>query len=197
VLIICAGVGNYGVRELLSRGAQVVLTDIAPEVVEATRRRWRLHPAVTCEVSDAEALPYASGSFDYVYCHAGLHHLPRPLVGVYEMYRVCREQLVFAEAQDSTTLRVLVRFGFATDWEDSGNYVYRFTRREVHKLCASLGARGYRVSTFFNQTSAVLDQRVYPRLNNAVGYRLFTAAYRVGNALFGHQGNTCVVTIFK
>jgi len=47
-------------------------------------------PRVRYEKQNCERLSYASGSFDLVFCKESLHHLTRPVQGLYEMLRVCR-----------------------------------------------------------------------------------------------------------
>ncbi len=94
-------------------------------------------------------------------------------------------------------MRWLVRIGVAQDWEPEGNYVYRFSRREVHKLSASLGASSYQVSTFFNQYSAFLNERVYPYFNNRLGIAVFKACYFAFNKLLASQGNVFIAVIDK
>jgi len=42
------------------------------------------------------------------------------------------------EAQDSFWMRGLIKVGLAESYEESGNFVYRFTRQEINKICRSL-----------------------------------------------------------
>ena len=56
-------------------------------MVEVARRE---QPSATFDEGDAEALPYADGSFDAVVCNFGLHHVPRPTLALREAYRVLR-----------------------------------------------------------------------------------------------------------
>src|SRR5438445_10956445 len=41
VLVVCGGIGNYGIRELLQRGARVTLTDLSEETIARGRDKWR------------------------------------------------------------------------------------------------------------------------------------------------------------
>ena len=51
---------------------------------------------------NAEKIPLPDASFDYVLCKEALHHMPRPMLAIYEMYRVCRHGVIFIEPQDPT-----------------------------------------------------------------------------------------------
>ena len=51
---------------------------------------------------NAEHIPLPDASFDYVLCKEALHHMPRPMLAIYEMYRVCRHGVIFIEPQDPT-----------------------------------------------------------------------------------------------
>jgi hypothetical protein len=51
---------------------------------------------------NAEKIPLPDASFDYVLCKEALHHMPRPMLAIYEMYRVCRLGVIFIEPQDPT-----------------------------------------------------------------------------------------------
>ncbi len=55
-----------------------------------------------CLEINAEKIPLPDASFDYVLCKEALHHMPRPMLAIYEMYRVCRYGVVFIEPQDPT-----------------------------------------------------------------------------------------------
>ena len=47
--------------------------------------------AIRFDEGDAEALPYADGSFDVVVSNFGIHHVPHPLLALREAHRVLRQ----------------------------------------------------------------------------------------------------------
>jgi hypothetical protein len=52
------------------------------------------------------------------------------------------------EGQDSLMVRFLVTLGIGDIWDPAGGYVYRFSRREIQKIFASLQIiREYRIHT--------------------------------------------------
>jgi ubiquinone/menaquinone biosynthesis C-methylase UbiE len=92
LLDVASGPG-YVAAEAAGRGAHVVGTDIAMDMVEEARRRFA---GTKFEVADAEHLHYADASFDAVTCAFGMLHFPRPGKAVTEAYRVLRRNGRFA-----------------------------------------------------------------------------------------------------
>ena len=90
VLVVCCGSGMEA--EMVARtGRRVVALDISAEAVARARERaTRFGFPLETMVGDAEHLPFADNSFDYVFVHDGLHHLPDAYRGVREMFRVAR-----------------------------------------------------------------------------------------------------------
>jgi SAM-dependent methyltransferase len=70
-----------------ARGADVVGADFSPAMLAEARR---LHPALTFDCADAEALPYSDEQFDAVVVNFGLHHFPFPERALFEVRRVLR-----------------------------------------------------------------------------------------------------------
>lgn len=134
VLSVCGGDGEEA--DFLQRqGAVVTMTDLSAAGVEAARVR---NPDLRCLRMDAEALAFPDGSFDWAVVHDGLHHLARPVKGLYELERISREGFVILEGQDSWLVRLLVKVGLGENWDPAGGYVYRFSRRELCKLLTSV-----------------------------------------------------------
>jgi len=87
-----AGTG-YFTLNLLQQGAveRATATDISPGMVKAlARNAKRLGLSVEATRADAEALPFADASFDLVFGHAVLHHVPDVARGLAEIRRVLR-----------------------------------------------------------------------------------------------------------
>ena len=99
-LEIGAGTGYFSLN-LLQAGvvAEATCTDISPGMVNTLRENAeRLGLTVRAARADAEALPFADGSFDLVLGHAVLHHLPNLRRAFAEFHRVLRPggRIVFA-----------------------------------------------------------------------------------------------------
>jgi ubiquinone/menaquinone biosynthesis C-methylase UbiE len=90
VLDVAAGNGNATLAAA-RRGARVTSSDYVPALLERGAERARADGLdVTFEVADAEALPYADGSFDAVLSSFGVMFAPDQARAASEMARVCR-----------------------------------------------------------------------------------------------------------
>jgi ubiquinone/menaquinone biosynthesis C-methylase UbiE len=101
--------------------------------------------------ADAENLPFEDGQFDVTFAKESLHHLPRPTIGIYEMLRVSSKAAIFIEpydAQHSPAAPYPTMREYDNFFENTENYLYRFSFREVWKLCASVQANWLIVKGF-------------------------------------------------
>lgn len=90
VLDVAAGTGNTAIRAA-ERGAEVVASDLTPELFDAGRREARAHGVELDWVeADAEALPFADAEFDAVTSSVGALFAPNHQAVADEMLRVCR-----------------------------------------------------------------------------------------------------------
>ena len=139
VLVICCGSGMDA--EYLARlGARVVALDISPGTIERAKIRARRF-AVEYEavIGDAEHLDFPDGSFDYVFVHDGLHHLPEPEKALREMTRVARRGIMITEPAQAALTRLLIRLGIMQPFEEAGNYVIRFSAAQLTNFALSAG----------------------------------------------------------
>lgn len=90
VLDVAAGTGNASIPAAAA-GAQVIATDLTPELFTAGRQRaQRAGVELEWIVADAEALPFQDDRFDYVLSSIGVQFVPRHEVVASELVRVCR-----------------------------------------------------------------------------------------------------------
>jgi SAM-dependent methyltransferase len=90
VLDVAAGSGNASVPAALA-GAEVIASDLTPELFEAGRAdAARRGVVVDWQEADAEALPYADGEFDAVLSCVGVMFAPHHEAAAAELVRVCR-----------------------------------------------------------------------------------------------------------
>lgn len=93
---------------------------------------------------------FKNEAFDYVFCKESYHHFPRPMIALYEMLRVARKAVILVEPCDN-------RYSIASNaiyfikkiigmkkhfnqgaYEESGNYVYSISKREIEKVALGL-----------------------------------------------------------
>lgn len=117
----------------------VLGTDYSPEVVaEAQKRLTQLAEAATSdaereavgrcsfEVASVFELPYADESFDVVFCHQMLLHLPKPVEALREMRRVCkRGGVVAAREADFSSVMLYPETETFKLWRDTATSIYR------------------------------------------------------------------------
>jgi SAM-dependent methyltransferase len=109
-------------------------------------------------IENAEKLSFADDAFDWSFCKETLHHLPRPYQAIYELLRVSSLGIVIIEPNDchfklntgltkrlpNVLLRMIKKMGFTRPlkenpvWENSGNYVYSFNKRDLLKIAYGL-----------------------------------------------------------
>jgi 2-polyprenyl-3-methyl-5-hydroxy-6-metoxy-1,4-benzoquinol methylase len=92
VLEIGCGMGFHS--ELLHRaGAVLSSIDLSPTSIEATRRRFELKGlSADIRSADAEALPFESGMFDFIWSWGVIHHSARTAKIVREASRVLKPE---------------------------------------------------------------------------------------------------------
>lgn len=89
-LDVAAGNGNVSLA-LARRGAAVISTDYVPALLDRGRQRAEAEGLpIAFQVADAEALPFADGSFDAVTSTFGVMFAPDQEQAASEMLRVCR-----------------------------------------------------------------------------------------------------------
>lgn len=90
VLDVAAGSGNAAIPAALA-GAEVVASDLTPELLETGRREAEQQGVeLQWRQADAEALPFADGEFDAVLSCLGVMFAPHHQAGADELVRVCR-----------------------------------------------------------------------------------------------------------
>jgi SAM-dependent methyltransferase len=90
VLDVAAGTGAAAVHAARA-GAQVVASDLTPELFDAGRSNAARHGVdIAWEEADAESLPYGADTFDAVLSCVGVMFAPHHQAAADELVRVCR-----------------------------------------------------------------------------------------------------------
>lgn len=158
---LTVGDGRYGcdAHYIYKHGGNVVASDISTALLAEAQQDGYI-PAFRGE--NAEALSFADDSFDYVLCKESYHHFPRPMIALYEMLRVAKKGIFFIEPCDAYInsqrindsicaaayrqvrdgLKWLLRKGSPRHgYEESGNYIYSISQREMEKVALGLNYR--------------------------------------------------------
>jgi ubiquinone/menaquinone biosynthesis C-methylase UbiE len=132
-LLVCGGVGGEGIFLANHGFRDVTVSDFSESALAICRRR---DPRLKTALLNAEDMsPVPDRSYDVVLVQDGLHHLPRPVLGLTEMLRVARVAAVVIEPH-----RGLVGRFFGTEWEVHGsavNYVFRWNRSILEQTARS------------------------------------------------------------
>lgn len=143
VLAICANkrearaLRNYSFDEIVLSGITPPSEELLAYITD--------DPRCSYLKENSECLTITSRSFDLVICKEGIHHLARPVLGIYEMLRVARDAVLVIEPADTVIGRLLEKIGLASIYEtnQSGNiryrdnYVYRWSVRQFDMLLKS------------------------------------------------------------
>lgn len=193
VLSINCGDG-FEAEFLQKKGANVTVTDISPEAVKAAKRRC---PKLKGVAADSENLPFKDSSFDIVLVRDGLHHLPHPFKGLSEMNRVSKLGFIMIEAQKTFVTDLLIKLGIALEHEISGNFVYRFTRKEINNQMAKMKISKYTIDTMWCYHIGYLNNYAFKWFNKKFWLGLFVNTFELFNLIFGYIGNSMIVVAIK
>jgi ubiquinone/menaquinone biosynthesis C-methylase UbiE len=138
VLVVCGGLGGEAMFFLRHGFKNVTNSDFSANAVKISKTYdARLKGCVV----DAENIPFEDNSFDLVVVKDGLHHLPRPVLGMTEMIRVSKKAVIVIEPYES-----LIGNLIGTEWElqeGSMNYVFRWNRAFVNQVTKSYLLKDY------------------------------------------------------
>jgi len=166
---LTVGDGRYGrdARYLVDKAADALASDIAETLLKEAKEAGYI-PAYQQE--NAEALSFADSAFDYVMCKESYHHFPRPALALYEMLRVAVNAVVLIEPNDAFINNGFTQVFFRNlkslakrllrgqklrryDFEETGNFIFTISRREMEKAALGLG---YRTVAFLGINDAYL-----------------------------------------
>lgn len=103
------GCGTVEFYELVTEevGAEYTGMDLSPHMLEVGMKKYK---KINLIEGDAENIPFKDNTFDLVVCRGLIHHLPDPLKGCQEAYRVLKPNGIFIVSEPhSNTILYLVR----------------------------------------------------------------------------------------
>lgn len=175
------GIDVYYLRRYYN--AEYHVSDICKDAVAAARGILQ----VPGFIEDNERLSLPDNAYDYVFIAASLHHLARPVAGLYELLRVAKYGLIVVEPNDSLLTRMATRLGLANETEESGNYVYRMSRHDVARIAKAL-TMPFRVDRFF---------AIHRVAKSRIEFRALQVVNSAANIVWPSQGNYIVFLLRK
>ncbi|MEE8526181.1 MAG: class I SAM-dependent methyltransferase [Thermoanaerobaculia bacterium] len=164
LLDVGCGLGESAVYFAL-RGAEVTATDLAPEMVDFTRRLARHHGVeVTAEVSPAEELAGPAESFDLVYAANVLHHVGSKESFFRQLHRVLVPGGRFFTWDPLTynpVIWIYRRLATAVRTEDEHPLSFRDARL-AGRFFTGVGHREFQIATLAIFLKYFLVDRVHP-----------------------------------
>lgn len=152
--ILALGANHIEAEELTKFPfTKIVLSGINPPN-EKTREVVKKDKRVSYVKQDIEKISFKTQSFDLVFVKEALHHVPRPVQGLYEMLRVSKKAVILIEPQESFFGNILSFFNLDSKYEKNqignskfrDNFVYRWDKKEIVKLLNSYYLEsGYKV----------------------------------------------------
>lgn len=104
---------------------------------------------ISISAMNAESTGLPDGAYDFVFCKESFHHFPRPMLAFYELVRIARRGVIFIEPNDGGIrmldflrgqIKRILRGQREVEqqFETVGNFLYRFSSREVFKATCAL-----------------------------------------------------------
>jgi hypothetical protein len=143
VLALCANDREAVVLEKYSFD-KILLTGIN-EPNDMIRAIANTDPRISYQKQNSENISIPPRSYDLVMCKEGLHHLARPVLGLYEMLRIAKTAVVIIEPYDAILSRLLEILNLSSVYETNvsgnlnqrDNFVFRWSRRQLEFILNS------------------------------------------------------------
>lgn len=150
---LTVGDGRYGndSKYITEKGCDALTTDISEHLLKDAKDIGYI---TKYKLENAESLSFEDSEYDYVFCKESYHHFPRPMIALYEMLRVSKSGVLLIEPNDSQiinrfteilfrNLKSLIKMLLGKNnkkhlFEESGNYVFSISRREIEKVALGL-----------------------------------------------------------
>lgn len=138
-LTIGDGAGMDAWRLIQSGFTNTVASDLSDAILKETHQRGYIGDF--CAIN-AEHIELPNEAFDFVLCKETLHHMSSPYRAIQECLRVARFAVVIIEPQDPMIDGAIDPKNDRPGYEEVGNYVYTFSKREIQKVAYGLNLLG-------------------------------------------------------
>lgn len=179
-----SGIDAYYLKKTY-KPKKIYFADITINAIEKAQSNFSDQSFI---LSDNHNLAFKENSFDYVFIGDSIHHLKEPIRGVYELLRVARYGLMVIEPNDSWFMRLFEKLGLAHEYEPTqGNYVYRFNKRDVHKITKAM----------FLKYNVIRCFAIHKVAKNNIELQFFKVLNWVANIICHSLGNYIIFLIKK
>jgi ubiquinone/menaquinone biosynthesis C-methylase UbiE len=175
---LTVGDGRYGkdAKYITEKGCDALATDISEYLLKEAKDIGYL---TKYKVENAESLSFQDSTFDYVFCKESYHHFPRPMLALYEMLRVAKNGILLIEPNDAyiidryltilfRNLRNIIKNVLNKEinrhsFEESCNYLFSISRREIEKVALGLN---YKTVAFKGINDAYISGVEYEKMSD-------------------------------
>lgn len=178
VLDIACGTGVL-TEQFCRMGAEVTAIDLTHKAVELTKKRLALHHLEANVIQgDAQQMPFADNTFDYVCAWGCLMHMPQTEKAISEIHRVLKpggKSLAMMYHRNSVHLRYCIQLGRGIlrgkylQYDDQ-SLINRYT--DGAKVGGNQLAKFYTRKQFYNLFSQFNDVKVHIHDNHGVPAQL-------------------------
>lgn len=175
---------KYSFKKIILSGIQEPSKEFRDLIKKESRMSY-----VKCNI---EKLPFENQSFDLVFCKESLHHLPRPILGLYEMLRICKNASIFIEPNETFIGNILEKLNLASVYEKNqqgnlkfrDNFVYRWKTKEIIKILKSYylesGWKLYLTTCWISNSPKIMKSKLK---NLFIFFGWLTSLFNNGNYL--------------
>jgi len=196
--VLALGSSHIEAEELIKYPFKKIVLSGFAAPTEKTKEIIKKDKRVSYQTENIEKLSFKSQSFDLVFVKEALHHVPRPILGLYEMLRVSKKAVIFIEPGESLLGSILDWLKLSSKYETNqagnqkfrDNFVYRWNKKEIVKMLNSYYLEsGYKLFLSNCWMSNRYNMRFKPLIKvlNFVGWTLSLIPFNKGNYL------TCVI----
>lgn len=174
---LTVGDGRYGkdAKYIIEKGCNAIASDISDYLLKEAKNIGYISEY---KKENAESLSFQDSEFDYVFCKESYHHFPSPMLALYEMLRVANKGVLLIEPNDAyinnkilgiifRNLKNIIKLLLCRKtnrhlFEESGNYVFSISRREIEKVALGLN---YKIVAFKGINDAYFAGVEYEKLS--------------------------------
>jgi SAM-dependent methyltransferase len=152
--VLALGANHREAEELIKYPFKEIVLSGITNPDDRTKEIIKKDKRISYVKQDIEKVSFKNKSFDLVFVKEAVHHVARPIQGLYEMLRVAKKGVIFIEPQESLFGKILGLLNLDSKYEKNqvgnrkfrDNFVYRWRRGEIVKILNSYYLEsGYKV----------------------------------------------------